>query len=78
MYKCQCCDVEISRADERDRGEWCIICFPPTKMFGGCDKCKGENEFGEYISSLVLGIENADGSPVTDEQILSHIRGEEE
>ena len=30
-YKCQCCDKEVTNDEERDRGEWCLVCFPLTR-----------------------------------------------
>ena len=71
MYKCKCCGNEIEDSEERDRGEWCIICFPPTKMFGGCGKnlCDDKKQFGEYVAPLILGIKKTDGSDFTDEEI---------
>tara|TARA_R100001082_G_C4358680_1_gene158205 strand:- start:566 stop:751 length:186 start_codon:yes stop_codon:yes gene_type:complete len=34
VYECQCCGAEVSRDAERDRGKWCMICFPLTRTIG--------------------------------------------
>jgi hypothetical protein len=33
VYECQCCGAEVSSGAERDRGKWCMICFPLTRLF---------------------------------------------
>jgi len=54
-YECKCCGAEVSVEDERDRGKWCMICFPLTRPFGfvlGADKpCFGDcrERYGKIV-----------------------------
>jgi|TARA_R100001244_G_scaffold7803_1_gene10238 hypothetical protein len=70
-YKCNCCGVEVSMSGERDRGSWCLNCFPPTKMFGGCGKnlCDDGNKYGEYVAPLIIGVKKVNGDDFTDDEI---------